>query len=233
MVSLYDQAVWALLVFWSLLGLKLRPSARRLMIVLVAVACLAAFLSAQRSIVWFLFPALFVIYGVARSVNRAFFLAGITALVLISFDVYRWLVAENPVLTRLTMLESSADQNRVESWNYAVKVISENPLLGSSEITVAIHNAVLNGGAHYGVMWIVFFLTAIAVTSLIILRTPTAALHRIAALLLLAMMLANAMFHTHTPGKNDMTFIIGLGLALTILNIRRLVSRSSYRPVPD
>lgn len=218
----YNQGVWVFVSCWSYLLLK-----NRLVQALAAVALLigsfAVFVAAQRSVVWTVFPALALLLLAARGIGRATLVIGTIIAILVVYDVIEWFVAQNEILTRLgSVVDQASDSGRLASLVFGLKAIAENPFFGNTSgigFDVGIHNGFLNGWAKFGILWAAAFVAGVILTVRTLWQMKTAVLWcRFASVLLVLVMLANVMGHTNSPGQDDMTFLVALGVIVALVH---------------
>jgi len=208
----------------------------------VVVASLALIMAAQRTIVWTVFPSILVLHILARGVGKTVVIGGLLVTLFIGYDVADWLLAGNDIVGRLgRFTDRASDEGRIASLKFAIDQIAARPFWGNTRgmgFDIGIHNGFLNGWAKFGILWAAAFAVATYTTiKSVVARSYIPLWCRVGGLLLLGVMLANVMGHTNSPGQDDMTFMIAVGLILALLQqaavdtpVIKRVSWSVVRP---
>jgi hypothetical protein len=208
----YVQGVWTLLLWWIVLSIQNRRTFQLGLLLLVVIGFSSTVLSGQRAIVWPLILLMLVLYIFFRGFGRGVAFFSIMVAIVITIDFGTLLNYSAGVLERLTKFNAgNTDAYRFESWRAAVFMLAEDPFLGTASKQadeISIHNGLLNGWVKFGLPWLIFFILALKRTIQNLWRFPIAIRHRFAALAVVFLMVFYSMFHTHTPGMNDMTFLI-------------------------
>jgi hypothetical protein len=231
----YTQTLWAFLACWAVMVVPMRVRLKLVVTASLLVSVAAVIMTGQRSAVWALLPAICALLVLARGISRITLLLLGIVLGSIAFDISGFVSGENTSLVRLWQYRDNSQAVREDSWREAWRVIEADPFWGSAfsdyDHDIAIHNGLLNGWSRFGIFWLFFWLLAAFRTMTEINHADTYRWSRWAALLLVGLTLANMMFHTFTPGINDIPFLVCLGMSLALLRQHsQAVSRSQFSP---
>jgi hypothetical protein len=222
----YTVSLWVFATFaWLACAPSTRSRLKPLVVLSLLVGVVALVLSGQRSAVGSVLASMVVVVLVmVRSNPRA--LAALLTLGLLAVAAGLALFADEApaALQRLLSgVDVASDAERAASWIEGWRVLEEDPYLGmafgSYGGRIGIHNAFLGGWARYGLPWLAVVALAVVLTCWYFLVASKASLPaRVAALMFVGIMLANAMFHTSAPTLNDMPFLILLGTMLALVS---------------
>ena len=219
-VFAYTMGVWAFLYSWIAVRTRISSVTDNIIWLVAMVVVAGVILSAQRSVVWLILPALFMLLflryrGISRMLVAG---AAITFFIIIVGSAE--LLSDAGILRRLANLSgsTSGDIERQRTWYLAWLVIAEDPFLGSAFASYnfhrGIHNGFLNGWARYGVVWLLLVLIGLGTYLYAILAGRRHLLDQFAGCVLLALVLANAMFHTSGPAIGDMIVFVAFPFGL-------------------
>jgi O-antigen ligase len=240
-VYAYSVSLWTLVCgAWLVLAQSAGRGFRRFLGLCVVAGLAAVVLSAQRSAVWALLPALaFVVLSGPLRLKRTFALIGLLAIIVGAsvFGSLSMRADNNPVARLFERQDAASDPARERSWGDALEVLEVDPYFGLAFRTyggdTGDHNGLLGGWAEYGLIWLLGTLGAILLTCRYFMSSSVSRGCRLAGLLFVGMMLVNATFHTLMVGRGDMVFFVLLGALLGLSqvtsNTRRRVSASPRR----
>lgn len=224
----YHQGIWTLMVWWIFLDLDKNSIVKYYFLILFVIGLVAVFLSGQRSVVWPIVPIIIIMYILLKGFNkRSAIDITIASLILISVLTYFLKNSDGTAARILSFRVNYSDFLRFLTWEHAVTILYEDPLWGSVYLPdedLPIHNGLLNGWVRFGIIWLILFIVAIRQTINDLWKYHSSVRDRLAGLSIISLIIFNSMFHTNTPGKNDMAFYIFLSLIAAMLSKQKKVN---------
>lgn len=224
----YTLSLWVFAGFaWVLSGSVAPGRAKRTVMIMLLVGVVALVLSAQRSAVWSVAGAILLVFMV-RGRTDPRILAGLALIGVAVMGLLAGVLSaesESPVARLLAPSDVASDSERTQSWIEGWRVLQDDPYVGAAfgsyGGSIGIHNGFLGGWAQYGLPWLVAVVFAVGITVLhFVSARGAAASARVSAVLMVGVMLANAMFHTAAPARNDIPFLVFLGTMLALVGPR-------------